>query len=55
MLTFIMGKRYLIAYKFMPAGLIFFMSGFMVLFYLYNMLAGGNPKSKSQATPIKAE
>ena len=47
LLTFVMGKRFLIAYKVMPAGVVAGLSAFMVLYYLYNMLAGGNPKRKT--------
>jgi len=48
MLTFVMGKRFMIAYKVMPAGIVAGMSAFMVLFYLYNMIAGGNPASRKK-------
>jgi hypothetical protein len=47
LLTFVMGKRFLIAYKVMPAGVVAGLSAFMVLYYLYNMLSGGNPKRKT--------
>lgn len=37
-----------------PAGVIAVMSAAMVLFYLYNMLAGGNPPPKPKAAEVKA-
>ena len=52
LLTFVMGKKFLVAYKVMPAGVVAGLSACMVLYYIYNMLAGGNPKRK---TDKKAE
>ena len=43
MLTFVMGKRYLASGAIFPAGIVAGMSAVMLLFYIYNMLAGGNP------------
>eukprot|EP00898_Chlorokybus_atmophyticus_P007733 jgi/Chlat1/7961/Chrsp69S07391 len=49
-LTYIMGTRWRAGGKFFPAGFVAIFSGLMVLFYAYNMLAGGNPKKKRKTS-----
>ena len=49
MLTFVMGKRFLASGAIFPAGVIATLSGVMLLFYVYNLLAGGNPLPKKSA------
>ena len=44
-----MGKRFLASGAFFPSGLVAGMSAFMVLFYIYNFIAGGNPPPKKAA------
>jgi len=45
-LTFMMGKRFMATGAFFPSGLVAGLSAVMVLFYIYNFIAGGNPPPK---------
>eukprot|EP00242_Pyramimonas_sp_CCMP2087_P006062 CAMPEP_0198196820 /NCGR_PEP_ID=MMETSP1445-20131203/269_1 /TAXON_ID=36898 /ORGANISM="Pyramimonas sp., Strain CCMP2087" /LENGTH=120 /DNA_ID=CAMNT_0043865815 /DNA_START=325 /DNA_END=687 /DNA_ORIENTATION=+ len=48
-LTFMMGKRYLASGAIFPSGVVAGMSAFMVLYYFYNFISGGNPPPKKTA------
>lgn len=41
-LTWVMGQRYLMTSKIMPAGIVTVISAVMTLFYLYKISKGGN-------------
>ena len=49
LLTAIMGKKYLATRALMPPGVVAGLSAAMLLFYLYNLLSGGNPPSRTKA------
>jgi len=44
LLTFVMGKKFLLTRALFPPGAIAALSAAMLAFYAYNLLAGGNPK-----------
>ncbi|KAK3266877.1 hypothetical protein CYMTET_24531 [Cymbomonas tetramitiformis] len=54
-LTAMMGKRWMMGAGMMPSGIIAIMSGIMVLFYLKNMLTGGNPLPQKEESENKDE
>lgn len=43
LLTAAMGKRYLVSHAVFPSGVVAGLSLAMFLFYVYNLVAGGNP------------
>eukprot|EP00249_Psilotum_nudum_P004170 c17714_g1_i1 orf=811-1170(-) len=45
-LTWVMGQRYFLTGKFMPAGIVAAISGLMALFYFYKIATGGNHITK---------
>lgn len=45
-LTVVMGRRYQLTGKFMPAGMVLAMGGLMTLFYIYKLATGGNKITK---------
>ena len=49
MLTVMMGKKYLASRALFPPGVFAGLSAAMLLFYLYNVVSGGNPPSKKTA------
>uniref|UniRef100_A0A7I4CNP5 Uncharacterized protein n=1 Tax=Physcomitrium patens TaxID=3218 RepID=A0A7I4CNP5_PHYPA len=48
-LTWVMGQRFMVTSKFMPAGMVAALSGIMSLFYLYKVATGGNRIIKKEA------
>jgi len=44
LLTFVMGKKFLLTRALFPPGAFAALSAAMLAFYAYNLLAGGNPK-----------
>mmetsp|Transcript_26621 Transcript_26621/g.36751 ORF Transcript_26621/g.36751 Transcript_26621/m.36751 type:complete len:207 (+) Transcript_26621:57-677(+) len=49
MMTYMMGKRFMMTKAIFPAGVIAAVSGVMALFYIYNLIAGGNPAPKKNS------
>lgn len=45
-LTVVMGQRYQLTGKFMPAGMVLALGGVMTLFYFYKLATGGNKITK---------
>ncbi len=47
LLTYVMGKKYMLTKALFPPGVFAGLSAVMLLFYVYNLAAGGNPAPKN--------